>query len=109
MCETLKRAEILHVLMCGDYTMSVIFSTPVPHFVVLGVQDGGYTWKITLYSLFLSHVSEHVILGFVVVVIVADILSSSSGIIVAKPVHRMHVRVFFTGKWHIYSYVLLFA
>jgi len=47
----------------------------------------------------------HVDQGFVI----KDIVASKSGITVAKPIHRMHIVVFFLEKQHIYSYCLLYT
>jgi hypothetical protein len=64
-----------------------------------------YTWKGTFFLQMLVNTSEHMS--------VEDLLSrisqpiffdSSSGVTIAKPVHKMHNSVFFLGKWHVYNY-----
>ena len=64
-----------------------------------------YTWKGTFFSQMLVNTTEHTSVG-----------DSSSGyrsrysstaavvLPVAKPVYKMHIGVFFIGKWRVYSY-----
>jgi hypothetical protein len=104
MHRTQKQAEILLVLVHGlCWTMSIMFSSSFTfcrtwhsaRWFTLGKEPFSHRcWNTSVGDLS-SRISWPIF------------FDSSSGVTIATPVHKIHIGVFFIGKWHVYSYCSL--
>ena len=114
LCQTLmrgtqKQAEIILVVVCGlCWTMSGMFSSPstfrctwcsTRRFTLGKEPLSRRCWWMQVNTCLsgIRHRGYHSRYYF----------DSSSGVTIAKPVHKMHIGVFFTGKCHVYSFCSL--
>ena len=104
---TQKRAEILRVLVCGlcaPLPMSVMYPSSSKFRCI---------WRSAQRSTLGKEPFSrrccwtHVCQGIVVKDIVADILRQQQWPYLANPAHKMHISVFFVGKWHVFSFCSL--
>jgi hypothetical protein len=106
MHKTWRWAEILRALTCGLYSVISIMFTSSSTFYHTGRSAVDDTQKWATFLQMLVNMTKHTpIWDFSLCKLLPIFLNDSSGTAIAKPIHKMHICILFTGKhkWHIHS------